>query len=203
LLFDTIEFEDDAELAARDALEHQRPLGSVRGATPSLRAAFGYALGRVGSRDIPLSMRELTPHVLAIAEQGLESVRAIAARLTDERRHATATQRLREALASLVVRDRAADPMQRADDVLEAAGARMLSARRIGGGAQLDVTYEIDGERIMSIVDIDTFQVIDPGVCLAGEHRVLTLDAMPSVVREAIAEDHLNITRHQCRRSAC
>ena len=41
----------------------------------------------------------------------------------------------------------------------------------------------------------DTFQVIDPGICLSGAHRVLTLDAMPSVVREAIEEDHLNITR--------
>jgi hypothetical protein len=37
--------------------------------------------------------------------------------------------------------------------------------------------------------------VIDPGICLSGAHRVLTLDAMPSVVREAIEEEHLNITR--------
>jgi hypothetical protein len=47
----------------------------------------------------------------------------------------------------------------------------------------------------MSLVDARTFQVIDPGICLSGAHRVLTLDAMPSVVREAIEEDHLNITR--------
>jgi hypothetical protein len=48
----------------------------------------------------------------------------------------------------------------------------------------------------MSIVDAGTLQVIDPGICLSGAHRVLTLDAMPSVVREAIDEDHLNIMRH-------
>jgi hypothetical protein len=49
----------------------------------------------------------------------------------------------------------------------------------------------------MSIVDAETLQVIDPGVCLGhgGEYRVLTLDAMPSVVREAIETDALNITR--------
>ena len=45
LLFDTTEFEDDAELAARTALEERRPLGDVKGVVPSLRAAFGYALG--------------------------------------------------------------------------------------------------------------------------------------------------------------
>jgi hypothetical protein len=47
----------------------------------------------------------------------------------------------------------------------------------------------------MSLVATDTLQVLDPGICLSGAHRVLTLDAMPSVVREAIEEDHLNITR--------
>jgi hypothetical protein len=60
---------------------------------------------------------------------------------------------------------------------------------------RLDVTYEVDGTRIMSLVDSETLQVIDPGICLSGAHRVLTLDAMPSVVREAIEESHLNITR--------
>ena len=59
-----------------------------------------------------------------------------------------------------------------------------MSARRLAGNTQLDVIYEVDGNRIMSIIDIDSFQVLDPGVCLAGAHRVLTLDAMPSVVRE-------------------
>ncbi|NVB84124.1 MAG: hypothetical protein HOV81_37460 [Kofleriaceae bacterium] len=87
------------------------------------------------------------------------------------------------------------DPERRADDVLERAGARMLAARLVARGQQLDVTYEVDGTRIMSLVAADTFQVLDPGICLSGAHRVLTLDAMPSVVREAIEEEHLNITR--------
>src|SRR5262249_17315866 len=154
LLFDTLEFEDDAELAARGALEHERVLGDVRGVTPSLRAAFGYALGRRVGRDIPLSMRELTPHVLAIAEQGPVVVRAVGARLAAERRRAAEALRLHQTITTAVVRERAADPVERADDVLDAAGARMLSARRIARGSQLDVTYEVDGERIMSIVDL-------------------------------------------------
>ena len=71
----------------------------------------------------------------------------------------------------------------------------MLSARLVARGEQLDVTYEVDGTRIMSLVATATFQVLDPGICLSGAHRVLTLDAMPSVVREAIEEAHLNNTR--------
>jgi len=74
--------------------------------------------------------------------------------------------------------------------------ARMLSCQRIERGHVLDVTYEVDGVRIISRVHAETLQVLDPGVCLSGEHGVLTLDAMPSVIREAIDEGHLNITRH-------
>ncbi len=87
--------------------------------------------------------------------------------------------------------------MQRADAVLDGARARMLACRRLAKGAQLDITYEVDGERVMSIVEADTLRVIDPGVCLghAGEFRVLTLDAMPSVVREAVETHRLNILR--------
>ena len=71
----------------------------------------------------------------------------------------------------------------------------MLSARMLAGGAQIDVTYEVDGTRIISLCDSMTLQIHDPGVCLSGAHRVLTLDAMPSVIREAIEDGALNITR--------
>lgn len=208
LLFDSLEFEDDAELAARVALEHRRPIADVPGCTPSLRAAFGCALGIAIARElrVEVSLRELAPHASAIADGGAEAARALLAGLVAERERQTeevrrraeeiriALQR-RDAVATARALPRAQDPVQRADDVLDAAGGRMLSCRRIHANTQLDVTYEVDGARILTIVDIDSFEVIDPGICLAGAHRVLTLDAMPSVVREAIAEYHLNITR--------
>jgi hypothetical protein len=87
------------------------------------------------------------------------------------------------------------DAARRADDALDQAGARMLSTRLLAGGTQIDVTYEVDGTRIISLCDAVTLQIYDPGICLSGAHRVLTLDAMPSVVREAIQVSHLNITR--------
>jgi hypothetical protein len=219
LIFDSTEFEDDAELAARTALEERRPLGDVKGVVPSLRAAFGYALGMAVARELGIEAtpRELTAHVVRIADGGREVVQAIFTDLLEQRRREAeearrraeeAVRRLEEA-ARAVALDEAAkrarvitrgkgrrhDPEARADDVLEKAGARMLSARLVARGQQLDVVYEVDGTRIMSLVATDTFQVLDPGICLSGAHRVLTLDAMPSVVREAIEEEHLNITR--------
>ncbi|HUJ61017.1 MAG TPA: hypothetical protein VLX92_21085 [Kofleriaceae bacterium] len=210
VVLDGLEFEDDAELAARDALEHRRPLAGVAGVVPSLRAAFGYVLGLGVAHElsIAVSLRELTPHVVAIADGGRDVVAAMFAELIEQRRReaelarqraedAAAQIRLAHAAGTARVLRRHPDPRHRADDALEAAGARMLSVQQVCRGEMIDVTYEVDGVRIMSLVDPVTLQVIDPGLCLAGAHRVLTLDAMPSVVREAIEEGHLNITRRR------
>jgi len=208
-LFDATDLEDNAELAARDALEAGRPLGDdIKGLVPSLRAAFGYALGIAVARELAIEVtpRELARRVVEISRGGRTIVAAMFEALLEQRRREAEEMRRRQAEAEAVarlagtvararVRPRAHDPVRRADDALAGARARMLACRRIAGGEQLDVTYEVDGTRIHSIVFTDSLQVIDPGICLAGAHRVLTLDAMPSVVREAIDEDHLNITR--------
>ena len=207
-IFETTDFEDEPELEARRALEARRPLGDVRGVTPSLRAAFGYALGIAAARElrIEVSMRELTSRVVAIADGGIDVVRTMFEELLAQRELELAearrlaelaahSRKLANAVETARVRPRARDPRRRADDILDAAGARMLECRSLDRGARLDVTWELGGTRFMTLVDAETFQVVDPGVCLAGAHRVLTLDAMPSVVREAIDEGHLNITR--------
>jgi hypothetical protein len=206
LLFDAVEFEDDAELGARRALEEMRPLGALRGVTPSLRTAFGIALGAAIARElgVPASVRELAARAVAFADRGRDAVGEWLAELVAERRRAEAdvgrrTEAvLREAAASTARPvARHGDPVQRADDALDGARARMVSCRRLERGTRLDVTYEVDGTRVMSIVDAATLQVIDPGVCLGPgqEYRALTLDAMPSVVREAIETEGLHITR--------
>jgi hypothetical protein len=204
VLFESIDFEDDAELAARRALENQQPLGELRGVVPSLRVAFGLALGgAIAKADgIAVSVRELVPAAVAIADRGREAVREHLAGLVERRRVAEddarrAAEQIRLTSAAGTARAvrRHDDPVQRADDALDGADARMLRCRRIDRGLRLDVAYEVDGTRIRSIVDAETLQVLDPGICLSGQHEVLTLDAMPSVVREAIANDALNITR--------
>ncbi|MBV8756527.1 MAG: hypothetical protein JO257_04605 [Deltaproteobacteria bacterium] len=204
LVLDSLDFEDEPELAARRALEERRPLGDVKGVVPSLRLAFGIALGGMLARSsgIVASVRELVPRAIDIAEYGGDAVTTWFRELEVERERAAAEARQRAeqlrietAAGSAREMPRRRDPVVAADDALDHAGARMLSCQRIERGAMLDVTYEVDGVRIISRVHAETLKVLDPGVCLAGEHGVLTLDAMPSVIREAIEESHLNITR--------
>jgi hypothetical protein len=205
-VLDTVDFEDDAEVAARLAVEQQRALGDVKGATPSLRVAFAVVLGGAVARaaGTPVSPRELVSHAVAIADGGPDVVRARLAALAAERARAAEAARRRAAEIALADRAQGArvverhhDPVQRADAALDGAKARMLACRRLARNTQLDVTYDVDGARIMTIVDSYSLQVIDPGVCLGhdDEYRALTLDAMPSVVREAIDQGRLNITR--------
>jgi hypothetical protein len=194
VVFDAADFEDDAEVAARDALEQGRALGDVRGVVPSLRAAFGFALLAAVSRelDIPVSPLEARPSILAIAEGGRDVAIALLRRLAQERKeHAVVLS----ARAARPVRRASGDPAARADAALEAAGARMLGCRRTGD--TIEVTFEVDGTRIIAVCDPGSLHVYDSGVCLDGADEELTLDSLPSVIREAIETDALNITRHR------
>lgn len=206
-LFDTTDFEDDAEVAARAALQERRALGEVKGVVPSLRAAFGYALGLEAAKQlqIPMSIPELAPIVVEIADGGPTVVRQLFDNLVEQRRREQAAIAERRRQAELLERvgnvrvvGRANNPHERCDDALEQARARLTGFRRMARGAQVEVTYQVDGVTIISIVDPDSLQVIDPGVCLGhgGEFRRLTLDAMPSVIREAVRTGRLNILRH-------
>jgi hypothetical protein len=87
------------------------------------------------------------------------------------------------------------DGVERAERALHSAGARLRNARRLGGN-RLEVTYAFMGERFISIVDGSSLQVIDAGVCLAGADSEVTLESLPSVIREAIDTGVLVITRH-------
>ena len=232
MLLDSIEFEDDAELGARAALEEQRSIADVRGIVPSLRTAFAYALGMAVARElrVPVTLRELQPAIVAISDAGRDGVRARLDELVRQReaadealqarrraaeaaalaqqRHAEQTARaqqiaqdairrreqLREAAAQARGVRRRGTPSERADAALEAAGARMLSARRTG--RELEVTFMYMDERIIATVDPDTLHVYDSGICLAGADEELTLDSLPSVIKEAIEGHRLNITRH-------
>jgi hypothetical protein len=71
----------------------------------------------------------------------------------------------------------------------------MLGCRRTGD--TIEVTFEVEGERIICVCDPGSLHVFDSGICLSGEDEELTLDSLPSVVREAIERDHLNSTRRE------
>ncbi len=83
---------------------------------------------------------------------------------------------------------------ERIETALYAAGATLLDSRALVRN-QVEVTYRFRGQRFLSIVDATTLQVIDAGVCLAGADSMVTLESLPSVIKEAIDTHRLVITR--------
>ncbi|HEX8698145.1 MAG TPA: hypothetical protein VF815_04865 [Myxococcaceae bacterium] len=221
LLFDMLDFESEAEEAARRALEEDTSLAEVKGVPATLRSAFSYAVLEAESRrlHIPAVPRELRPHLGAVAEKGrpeaeralraLAAERALAAREMEElnRRRQLVGMAQQAVAAQAQVRAQAPrgrhgrvreeDAMARAELALEAAGARMRSARVLGNG-NLEIIFTFMDERFISVVNANTLQVVDSGICLGHPPAddLVTLESLPSVIKEAIDTDRLVILRH-------
>lgn len=211
LLFESFDFDGEAEEQARLLLEQHAPLGDLKGVAATLRTAYGIALAlSVARREgFPLAVREAAAHATHIAEVGEPAVRAIFARFEqsrlEEQQRAWARAleagrpmvelRGRRGAAGRSVVPTIENASERAEAALDGAEARMLAARRLGGGVHLEVAFEFMGERFLSVVDALSLRVIDSGVCLAGEDDLVTLDSLPGVIREAIDTDRLVITR--------
>lgn len=219
LLFDMLDFESEAEEAARRALEEDTALARIKGVPATLRAAFAYAVLEAESRriGIPAVPAELRPHLAQVAELGRpeaeRALRALAAeRVLAEREMMELRQRRelvfraqqaveeQQRLAARPGRQRKGgepDAVARAEMALEAAGARMRSARGLGNG-NLEVVFTFMDERFISVVNMATLQVVDSGICLGHPPRdeLVTLESLPSVIKEAIDTDRLVILRH-------
>jgi hypothetical protein len=161
-----------------------------------------------------VSPREVENALLDVAERGaaaadellnrLDAVRRTWTRAQEERARAEAERATREVVARERTRRvealrrsgrRAlADVAERAEEALAAAGARLSSSRSLGDD-RLEVTFRFLGERFISVVDAATLQVLDSGICLSGSDREVTLESLPSVIREAIQTHRLVITR--------
>jgi hypothetical protein len=210
LVFDSIDFDTEVEEGARLRLEKLEPLGEMKGVPASLRLAYGVALClAVATRmEIPLSVREAVSAGPRVADGGEAEARDFVLRLATQRAEEAERARLRAIVAgerprgpanAFPVRFRNQTPTLdnaalRAETALDGAHARMLSSRALGNG-NLEVAFEFMGERFISVVDAITLQVYDSGVCLAGADELVTLDSLPGVIREAINDDVLVITR--------
>ena len=206
LLLESVEFEDEAEDLARQALQDGLSIAEVKGVTPGLRAAFGFALATAAGRaaSVPLSPREVQSHVHDIANGGRSVADTVVSHIRTEREQwaaLVAAERhentLRETAATarvLNVRRLPRSPEERAEQALDGAGARLLGCRTLSGG-DIEVTFRFMDERFISIADAATLQVYDSGICLEGTDRRLTLDSLPSAIKEAIDTDQLYITR--------
>jgi hypothetical protein len=215
LLFGALEFDGDAEEGARRALEGDGGLAKVKGVPATLRAAFGYALVEAAGRRlaIPFAPAEVKGAILEVAQEGAKRAEAVLRGLEKERAQArkemaellrqrqqaraqeeVRSERERRAAAAKLSRDQAD---VRAEAALRAAGATLQEARQRAGD-QLEVTFTFMGERFISVVDAATLQVIDSGICLGHPPRddLVTLESLPSVIKEAIDTDALVILRH-------
>lgn len=198
LVFESQDFDGEVEETARLRLERIEPLGDVKGVPSSLRIAYGLALGTVVARreGIVVSLREISAHAVRIAEGGGEVARELVTNI--ERQRVVEADRIRARVLVQQRAERAAtigNAAERAEAALDAAHARMLSSRNLGDG-NLEVTWEFMDERFISVVDALSLHVYDSGVCLAGEDELVTLESLPSVIREAIETGALVITRH-------
>jgi hypothetical protein len=210
LLFESLDFDGEAEEEARLRLEQLAPLGDLKGVSATLRTAYGIALVLAVGRRVgtPIAVREAAAHATHLAEVGEPAARELFARIERER---LAEQERAWARALVAGRPLARvrgprgtthavlptleNAAERAEAALDGAQARMLAARRLGGGQNLEVAFQFMGERFISVVNAISLQVIDSGVCLAGEDDLVTLDSLPGVIREAIDTDRLVITR--------
>lgn len=209
LVFESLDFDGEAEDTARLRLEQKEPFSDVKAAPLSLRTAYGVALASaVGAElGIAISVREALPSARRIADEGQAHARPFLVGLDARRAEEMERARIRAILdgqsTSPVVayrapRGHAQTPdtaAVRAEEALIAADARMLACRNLGNG-QIEVTFMFMDERFISVVDAITLHVYDSGVCLAGADELITLDALPAVIREAIDEGALVITRH-------
>jgi hypothetical protein len=193
VIFESLEFETEAEEAVRRAFEDHASIDGVKGVPSSLRAAFGYAVVQrvADARAIPVAPVEVRHAVGRLADGGDAVANELLEQIVLERRRATLRDRVQPA-----GRTRAAEPEDveaRAELALLAAGAAPLSTRHLADGL-IEVRYRFAGERFVSIVDAATLQVVNAGICLDGSDRLITLESLPGVIREAIRDDVIVIT---------
>jgi hypothetical protein len=208
LLFEALDFESEAEEAARRALEDGRGLRGGRGLPSRLRLAFALTAVEAASRrlGIACSAAEAAPRLEAVAEAGLAAAEALLRHLEAERRlveeelahqrAARRTQHHAEAVAT-ARRERTPATPERVERALAQAGAQLLRSRALGEGL-LEVTFRLRGERFITLVDAATLQVRDAGICLGHPpaDEALNLDSLPGVIEEAMDDGVLVVTRH-------
>lgn len=74
-------------------------------------------------------------------------------------------------------------------------GAELVNWRR-NGQRQAVVRYRLGGRRFECVIDTESLQILDAGICLDGADEELNLSSLPSAVREAIQSGRLHVFRN-------
>ncbi len=73
-------------------------------------------------------------------------------------------------------------------------GAELINWRR-QSQRQAVVRYRVAGRRFECVIDTESLQILDAGICLSGTDEELNLSSLPSAVREAIESGQLHVFR--------
>jgi len=188
LLFHLQEFPQGPEPAVQRAYQdRQDSLDHISGVTPPLELAY----------------RFVTLQRLRAEEREQERLR----REEEERQRLEAEERLRQALENATTgagrRQLASqDFPAAARAALEVSGAELLDSRQSHNRTEMVVQFRFDHQRFECVVHKETLRVVDAGICLT-DHRTnergdtyLTLESLPSVIREALNRGVLHRYRH-------
>ena len=74
-------------------------------------------------------------------------------------------------------------------------GAQLVNWRR-NGQRQAVVRYRLGGRRFECVIDTESLQIMDAGICLSGADEELNLSSLPSAVREAVESGQLHVFRN-------
>lgn len=199
LLGDLVDFESGAEEVVRDAFEEHFPIYDLKAIPASLRAAYSYAVLFRTAHRLGVSARpaEVWRHIAAVADEGDPAAERVVNELLAERHRqrdaAPGANELAEPVTPTWISNTeriTGRGFERAAAALRAAGATVLDMRSQASDL-MEVRYIFRGERFTSTVHIETLQVVDAGICLAGEDDLITLESLPSVLREAMEDDIL------------
>lgn len=168
LLLEQVDFETETDIAVREAYEDEQPIATIKGVTPALANTY---LFETTTRELAREAQRRREQQIALAkiaeENALREAEYIAQQASLEGRIAIA---------------------------LAHSGAHLISWRRSGRN-QITVRYQVDHQRIECIIDAESLQVLDSGICLEGADTALNLSSLPSAVQEAIDTGQLHVYR--------
>lgn len=153
--------------------DRRSTLDGIKGVTPALDLAFRFLTReREGAEwretERRRRLEEAERHALALQLMGTSSGRREVARV---------------------------DFAAAARSALALSGAELLDWRA-GRGAEVVVQYRLMARRFECVVDRETLQVLDAGICLRNHDRELSLESLPPTVLAADREGLLHVFRH-------
>lgn len=181
---------DDDVLAA--FLDRQPSIAHVKHVSPALEAAFRLETWHREDTERRRAEAEAAAAARVAVEQAAAAAAAVAVR-----RQAL----LAQTGSSIGRREIAAEDFQvAARAALRVGDAELIDVRQAPMARERIVRYRLDGGRYECVCDLN-LRIVDAGVCLTDHDGTkgdtwLTLESLPSVIREAVRLDKLVVFRH-------